>query len=98
MIEYQWRVLESHVENRCMTVEYSSENRQTFIISTRLPTVDETLDEVIASFAPINAWQEAEKTVLDVAVGANGSKTTADNTPVEAEMIVPIVTLTPVQL
>lgn len=97
MIEYQWRVLESHVEDRCMTVEYSSENRQTFVISTRLPTVDETLDEVIASFAPINAWLEAEKPVIAVQVGASGSQTTSDSSEVQPELV-PSISLTPVQL
>ncbi len=97
MIEYQWRVLESHAENRCMTVEYSSENRQTFVISTRLPTVDETLDDVIASFAPISAWLEAEKPVVAVQAGTSGSQTTSG--PAEAQpSLVPSISMTPVQL
>ena len=97
MIEYQWRVLESHTEDRCMAVEYSSENRQTFVISTRLPTVDETLDDVIASFAPINAWLEAEKTVIAVEVGTFGSQTT-DSATEDAPALVPSISMTPVQL
>lgn len=98
MISYTWRVIESDTNARCMTVEYVSAGRETFAVSTRLPTADESIDAIIEEFAPVAAWEDAEKTVLEVAVGVSGAKTTTDNTPVEAEMIVPIVALTPVQL
>ena len=82
-MEYTWKILESDVENRCMLVEYASEGRQTFTISTRLPSVDEPLDVVIEMFAPLPVWAEADRIVVPVETGLSGTKTVTTAPAVE---------------
>lgn len=82
-MEYTWKVLESDVEKRCMLVEYASEGRQTFAISTRLPSVDEPLDVVIEMFAPLPVWAEADRIVVPVEAGLSGTKTVTTAPAVE---------------
>ncbi len=87
-MEYTWKIIESDFENRCMLVEYASEGRQTFTISTRLPSVDEPLDTVIEMFAPLPVWAEADRLVVPVEAGLSGTKTVTPD-PVVEESSVP---------
>ena len=87
-MEYTWKIIESDVKNRCMLVEYVSEGRQTYTISTRLPSAEEPLDAVIEMFAPLPLWAEADRVVLPVEVGLSGAKT-VNTAPAEEETATP---------
>jgi hypothetical protein len=55
-----------------MEVVYSSEGRQTMHIGARLPYEGESLEAVIAMYAPVAYWREQELSVVVPEVGATG--------------------------
>lgn len=79
-ITYNYEIISADEQARCMEVLYSAEGYQTMHISVRLPFVGESLDAVIASFAPVQLWIEAN---LEVYVPSKG--TTGTITPVIEE-------------
>lgn len=62
-IKYSYNIVSVDQAARCMEVVYSSVGRQTLHIGARLPYEDETLEAVIAMYAPIAYWLEQERQV-----------------------------------
>jgi hypothetical protein len=72
-IEYTYEIISVDAAARCMEVVYSSEGRQTMHIGARLPFEGESLESVIASFAPVAYWAEQEAPVVIPEVGTGGA-------------------------
>lgn len=62
-IRYSYNIISVDHAARCMEVVYSSDGRQTMHIGARLPYENETLESVIAMYAPIAYWIEQEQQV-----------------------------------
>lgn len=74
-ITYSYEVVSVDTEARVMEVVYTSEGRQSYRIGCRLPFDGETLDQVIAMYAPVQFWRQQETPILTVEVGVSGQKT-----------------------
>jgi hypothetical protein len=75
-IPYNFEVVAVDQAARAMEVRYTSEGRQPMNVGTRLPYVNETLEQVISMYAPVAYWLEQEAAVQDVQVGVAGSVNT----------------------
>lgn len=78
-IKYTYEIINVDEAARCMEVVYSSNNRQTLHIGTRLPYEGETVEDVIRAYAPVAYWQDREKQVVPPNPGLSGE---VDTTPV----------------
>lgn len=92
-ISYAYKVIKVDEAARCMEVVYSAEGYKTMHIGARLPYEGETLEAVIAAFAPVALWEETQKQVLVPAVGTSGviaplTRSTVANTPTTAHTVV----------
>jgi hypothetical protein len=76
-IAYNFEVVTVDQAARVMEVVYTSEGRQTMRIGARLPYAGETLEAVIAMYAPVAYWLEQDAVVQNVQVGASGAVTPA---------------------
>jgi hypothetical protein len=76
-ITYTYTIAKVDMEARCMEIVYSSDGRQTMHIGGRLPFEGESLDAVVAMYAPIAHWREQEMAILPVDEGTSGQITTA---------------------
>ena len=56
-----------------MEVVYSAVGHETMHVGVRLPYATETLQDVIASYAPVGLWVERKAAVQSVAVGTKGT-------------------------
>jgi hypothetical protein len=72
-IQYTYKVVKVDEAARCMEVVYSAEGHQTLHIGARLPYVGETLEAVIAMYAPVAYWEEQQRQVVLPAVGVSGT-------------------------
>ena len=79
-IAYNFEVLAVDQAARVMEVVYTSEGRQTMHVGARLPYEGETLESVIAMYAPVAYWQSQDAVTQAVNVGESGSLTV--DTPV----------------
>lgn len=72
-IPYTYEVIKVDEAARCMEVVYSAEGHQTLHIGARLPYAGETLEAIIAMYAPVAYWEERQRQVLLPTVGATGA-------------------------
>jgi hypothetical protein len=79
-ISYTYTIESVDKESKTMLVKYESTGLITHIISARMPSVDETLEQIIEMYSPVQAWEIELLDVADVAVGASGSLTKVDTT------------------
>jgi hypothetical protein len=92
-ISYTYEVIKVDATARCMEVVYSAEGHQTMHIGSRLPYAGETLEAVIAMYAPVAYWEEQQRQVVLPAVGATGTvDPSASTVVVQAAAPVAIVT------
>ena len=81
-ISYTYEIVNVDAPARVMEVVYASPGRQTMHIGARLPFAGESLDAVVAMYAPVAYWREQEAEVVVPAVGASGSSgSTLGNQP-----------------
>jgi hypothetical protein len=80
-IKYTYEIINVDESSRCMEVVYSSNNRQTLHIGTRLPYEGESVEEVIRAYAPVAYWEEKERRVVLPSTGFSGEVDTAPVTP-----------------
>lgn len=69
-IKYTYKVIE--VSDKSMTVEFSSEGLQTYVIGCRKPSVGESIDDVMASYAPTHAWAVDKTEYQNINIGVSG--------------------------
>ncbi len=80
-IKYTYEIINVDEAARCMEVVYSSNNRQTLHIGTRLPYEGESVEDVIRAYAPVAYWQDREKRVVPPSMGLSGEIDTAPVVP-----------------
>ena len=88
-INYTYEIVSVDAAARCMEVAYSAPGHPTVHVGVRIPYEGEALEAVVDVFAPVAYWEEQQRPVAQVSVGAKG---TIARTAVE-----PIWTMTPLQ-
>ena len=71
-IQYTYEITKVDAAARCMEVVYSASGHQTMHIGARLPYQGESLESVIAMYAPVAYWEEQARPVVLPQVGARG--------------------------
>lgn len=71
-ITYSFKIVSTYKPEKTMEVVYTSEGRQTMHISARMPYEHESVNDVVAMFAPVPYWMEQDLVVKDVPVGTSG--------------------------
>jgi len=71
-IEYTYEIAAVNAQSRCMEVVYRASGHPEQRIGTRLPYEGETLESVIAAFAPVRYWEELSTPVSVPQVGQTG--------------------------
>ena len=84
-ITYTYEIIAVDEAARCMEVVYTSETHGVMHIGARLPFEGETLEQVIAMFAPVQEWRLREMAVAAPVVGASGELTDAEPAPLSPE-------------
>lgn len=75
-ITYTYRVEEVDTQSNFMLVKYSADGYPSISISMRLPfDGEETIEDVIRTFSPLNWWREQSKSKLAVSEGTTDSVT-----------------------
>lgn len=74
-IEYTYEVVATNEQARCMEVRYSSPGREPVLVGTRLPFLGESLEAVVAEYAPVRYWADLEKPIELPEVGTTGVAT-----------------------
>jgi len=74
-IEYTYEIVSVDAQARCMEVVYTAEGHPTMHIGTRLPYEGESVESVIAMFAPVRYWEELKAPVSVPQVGQTGTIT-----------------------
>lgn len=77
-IKFSYEIVRVDEKARCMEIVYSAPGYETFLISARLPFLNETLENVIKSFAPIQRWVESSMEVKIPEAGIKGTLSTAE--------------------
>lgn len=63
-ITYNYEIISTDAQARCMEVVYTAEGRKPVHISARLPYVGEQLSDIIAMYSPVAYWKELEAEVV----------------------------------
>lgn len=79
-IEYTYTIINVDEVARCMEVVYSSEGNPTMHIGARLPYEGETLEEIIAMYAPVAHWDQLKLPVVVPVAGTQGVISPASST------------------
>lgn len=95
-IQYTYEIIKVDEAARCMEVIYSAEGHQTMHIGARLPYVGESLESVIAMFAPVAYWEEQTRPVALPEVGVSGVVAPVAPAPVEQPAAPNVLTVTTV--
>ena len=72
-MNYTYEILEINEEFKNMLVQFSSDGKEPLLVGTRMPYEGESLDDVMAMYAPLHIWAEQEKVVVAPAVGTKNS-------------------------
>lgn len=72
-IEYTYTVVAINEAGRCMEVEYTSPGRVPVLMGARLPFAGESLEAVIAEFAPVRYWADLDRPIEMPNIGATGA-------------------------
>jgi hypothetical protein len=70
---YHYVIDSVNAESKTMVVTYTTEGKPPFTVhGIRLPRLDETLDAIIRSYAPVQFWIEQDTPVQSVEAGVAG--------------------------
>lgn len=69
---YNYEIIDVDYTSKSMEIVYKHATYGTMNISTRLPYTDETLDQLVEMYAPVDYWLEQNKKPLQVSVGTTG--------------------------
>lgn len=76
-ITYTYEIISVDAEFKCMEVVYKSEKYGLMHVGVRLPIEGESLEDVIAQFAPTAEWEFKDSNFVLPSVGETGSLTYA---------------------
>ncbi len=71
-IPYNYEIVSVDQAARCMEIVYRADGHATQHIGARLPYAGESLEAVVAMFAPVAYWLEQQASVVAPAVGTSG--------------------------
>ena len=71
-IVYTYEIAKVDAESKTMEILYTSENRPQVLVGAKMPYEDESLEEIVKSYAPLHFWWEQGKTVKSIEVGTTG--------------------------
>lgn len=77
--EYTYEIVSVDEKARCMEVVYRAAQREALHVGVRLPYVGETLESVIAAFAPTAYWEEQARPCVAPEIGAKGALMQTDS-------------------
>lgn len=69
---YTYEIVSVDQHSKCMEVIYAADGFTSMHIGVRLPFEGESLDAVIAAFAPVRLWEESIRGVVVPSVGTTG--------------------------
>lgn len=72
-IQYTYTIESVDTEARCMVVVYSADGHTTQHIGARIPFDGESLEDVIAAYAPVAYWEAQKRPLAVPVVGATGT-------------------------
>jgi len=72
-IEYTYSIESVDTEARCMVVVYEADGHPTQHIGARIPFDGESLEDVIAMYAPVQYWETLKRPISVPAVGSSGT-------------------------
>lgn len=72
-IQYTYTIESVDTEARCMVVVYSADGHTTQHIGARIPFDGESLEDVIAAYAPVAYWEAQKRPISAPAVGSSGT-------------------------
>jgi hypothetical protein len=75
---YTYNIISVDPQSKCMEVIYAADGFTPMHIGVRLPFEGESLDAVIAAFAPVRLWEESVMEVVIPAVGTTGIHSVTD--------------------
>jgi len=84
-ITYTYTVISVDESARCMEIVYSSEEHGVMHVGARLPFEGETVEQIVAMFAPVQEWRLRALAVIVPELGITGHMT--DTLPVVQESI-----------
>ena len=91
MIDYTFEITNVDTTAKCMVVLYRADGFDDITVGTRLPLVNETIDQVVIEFAPIKLWEEQTFGFQIPVVGTSGQISS------EPEIIEPVIVTIPVE-
>lgn len=72
-ITYTYEIIKVDEAARCMEVVYTSEGNPTMHIGARLPYEGETVEDIVAMYAPVRYWEELKTPTIAVSAGQSGT-------------------------
>lgn len=78
-ISYTYTIESVDKASKTMLVKYESTNLTTHLVSARMPSINESLEQIIEMYSPVQAWEIELLDVSDVTVGSSGTLTKVDS-------------------
>ena len=97
-IQYTYTIESVDTVARCMVVVYEADGHATQHIGTHIPFEGESLEDVVAMYAPVPYWESQVRTLAVPVVGATGTIAPVVEEPLEVEESPTDILLSPVQL
>ena len=82
-----YRVVRLDAEASCLDVEFSTEGQPPIVVGVRWPLADESVDDVIKSYLPINHWFPRTNEQATVAENHSGEVTLAPPTDARGHLV-----------
>jgi hypothetical protein len=86
-INFSYEIIAVDESAKCMEVRYTAEGHPVQHIGARLPYTNETVEDIILMYAPINFWLELKKDVITPAIGLSGHMPLADQMEQEKQRL-----------
>jgi len=77
-VNYRYEITKVDAAARCMEIEYSAEGYKTYTSGARLPSVGETVEDVVRMYAPLALWEFEKKVDVVPESGITGEIRAAD--------------------
>jgi hypothetical protein len=72
-MQYSYTVTRVDQDAKCMEVEFTADTFDKVVVGVRLPILNEDVDSVIQSFAPLAIWQPQVIEYAEITVGKSGT-------------------------
>lgn len=72
-IKYSYEIKDVDEINKVMTIEYYSKEHGSMLVGAHIPRIDESLEDVVRSYSPVNEWILNSKPTQKVFSGMSGN-------------------------